>query len=374
MKIKKFLISLIIYLIIFPHIVTATGNQSVDLDAIRTSLVVNSPCALLIEKETGDILYQRNANTKMFPASTVKMMTAILTLENCNLTDITTVSQNAVSSVPSSYSVADLVPGENLTIQDVLYALLLPSGNDAANVLAEHIGGNIDSFATMMNEKALKIGCLNTNFTNPSGIHNENMYTTASDLALIAQYAMNIEQFRNFVSTTTYTLPSTNAYPNSDRVFKNSNHLIHPDSSHHYEYATGIKTGYTDPAGNCLVASAKKDNIEFIAVILGSTQTNFGDQSKFTDAKTLFKFGFTYYLDYYTQLSLERNNALLEIFNVDTEKILDTNQKPRWGYVLYLIARSTLLIIAIIYFIYRLVFKIKRYIYNRTHAKYNYRY
>lgn len=378
MKIKKILISLIIYLILFPHIVNANSTQINDLDTIRTNLIIHAPCALLIEKETGDVLYQRNADTRMFPASTVKMMTAILTLENCNLKDITTVSQNAISLVPSGYSVADLVPGENLTIEDVLYALLLPSGNDAANVLAEHVGGNIEHFAIMMNEKAREIGCLNTNFTNPSGIHNENMYTTAFDLSLIAQYAMNISEFRDFVSTPTYTLPSTNAYPNADRVLNNSNHLIHSDSSHYYQYATGIKTGYTNPAQNCLVASAMKDNIEFIAVILGSTQSNFGNQAKFVDAQTLFEFGFTYYSDYYTQLALKTDNSFLEKFNIeaiiDTEKIVDENEKPRWGYVLYLIARTTLLLIAIIYVIYHLIFKIKRYIYNRTHAKYDYKY
>lgn len=378
MKIKKILISLIIYLIIFPHIINASSTQVNDLDTIRTSLIINAPCALLIEKETGDILYQRNANTKMFPASTVKMMTAILTLEHCNLNDITTVSQNAISLVPSGYSVAHLIPGENLTIEDVLYALLLPSGNDAANVLAEHIGGNIENFAIMMNQKSAEIGCLSTNFTNPSGIHDENMYTTASDLALIAQYAMNINEFREFVSTTTYTLPSTNVYPNADRILENSNHLIHDTSPHYYQYATGIKTGYTNPAQNCLVASAMKDNVEFIAVILGSTANNFGNQAKFVDAQTLFEFGFTYYTDYYTKLAFERNKSFLDIFNiesiVDTEKLIDENQKPRWSYVFYLIAKTTLLLLIIIYVIYHIIFKIKRYIYNRTHAKYNYKY
>lgn len=332
----------------------------------------------MIEKETGDIVYQRNAETKMYPASTVKIMTAILTLENSNLTDIATVSQNAISLVPAGYSRSNIVVGENLSIQDLLYALLLPSGNDSANVLAEHIGGNIDNFVIMMNQKAMDIGCLNTNFTNPNGVHDENMYTTALDLALIAQYAMNISQFRTIVSTDTYTLPATNAYPNSDRTFTNSNHLIVPSSSHYYEYATGIKTGYTNPAQNCLVASAMKDNLEFIVVILGSTESNFGNQAKFVDAQTLFEFGFTYYSDYYTQLFAEREKSFLELLNldtiIDTDKMITENQKPRWGYIAYLIARTTLFLIAVIYVIYHLIFKIKRYIYSRTHAKFKYKY
>ena len=378
MKIRKFLIGLILYLIIFPYTVYATTTQVNDIDSIKSSLVIHAPCALMIEKESGDILYDRNSNNRMFPASTVKMMTAILTLEHFSLTDIVTISPNAVNSVPNGYSKSEIIPEENLTVNDLLHALLLPSGNDAANVLAESVAGNNENFAVMMNKKASDIGCLNTNFTNPSGIHDENMYTTAYDLALIAQYAMNIDSFRTIVSTPTYTLPSSNVYPNADRVLKNSNHLIHPDSSHYYQFATGIKTGYTNPAQNCLIASAMKDNIEFIVVILGSTASNFGDQAKFVDASTLFEFGFTHYLDYYTNLALNRDKLFFGIFNletiVDTEMIVNEEQKPQWGYIAYLVARTVLLIIAIIYILYRLIKKIKRYIYNRTHAKYDYKY
>jgi hypothetical protein len=203
------------------------------------------------------------------------------------------------------------------------------------------------------------------------------MYTTAYDLALIAQYAMNIDSFRTIVSTPTYTLPSSNVYPNADRVLKNSNHLIHPDSSHYYQFSTGIKTGYTNPAQNCLVASAMKNDTEFIVVILGSTASNLGDQSKFVDAATLFEFGFTNYLEYYTNLALNRDKLLFGLFNletiIDTEKIVNEEQKPQWGYIAYLVARTVLLIITIIYILYRLIQKIRRYIYNRTHAKYDYK-
>lgn len=130
MKIRKFLIGLIIYLIIFPYTVSATTTQVSDIDSIKSSLVIHAPCALMIEKESGDILYDRNSNSKMFPASTVKMMTAILTLEHFSLTDVVTVSPNAVSSVPNGYSKSEILPEENLTVNDLLHALLLPSGND----------------------------------------------------------------------------------------------------------------------------------------------------------------------------------------------------------------------------------------------------
>ena len=202
------------------------------------------------------------------------------------------------------------------------------------------------------------------------------MYTTAYDLSLIARYAMNNETMRKMVSTPTYTLPSSNIYPSDDRVLKNSNHLIDETSSDYYEYATGIKTGYTNPAQNCLVASAKKDNVEFIAVILGSEQSNFGGQSKFADAKTLFEYGFNNYFDYYHELLIKKQKLSSNTFLnsiIDTNLIVDERNMPRWGYVFYLIAKTTLILIAIIYVSYRSIFIIKKVIYNRTHAKYEFK-
>ncbi len=343
------------------------------MESVKASLSVNAPSALLIEKSSGDILYQKEAFTPMYPASTVKIMTAILTLENCSLDEPVTISENAISTVPSGYTVSKIQAGEILSTRDLLYALLVPSGNDAANALAEHIAGNIPAFANMMNEKAKQLGCQNTYFTNPNGVHDANMHTTAYDLAIMAKHAMNIDEFRTIVSTETYTLPSSNVYPLNDRVLNNSNHLINTASPHYYEYATGIKTGYTNPAQNCLVAGAEKDNIEFIAVILGSTFPNTGNQAKFVDAKNLFEFGFIYHYDYYKEKSQVKQSGVWSGV-INTELMVDENNKPRWGYVFYLIARTTLILIAIIYILYHLITKTKRYLYNRTHAKYDFKY
>lgn len=382
MKVKKFFISLII-IILFNLIATPISNASstpqVNLNSIALNLSIYAPSALLMEKSSGDILYKKEAYTPMYPASTVKMMTAIIALESCNLNQPVTVSPSAISAVPAGYTVSDIQSGEILRVEDLLYALLVPSGNDAANALAEHIAGSIPAFANMMNEKAVQLGCQNTYFTNPNGVHDANMHTTAYDLALIAKYAMDIEEFRNIVSTETYTLPSTNVYPLADRVLHNSNHLINASSMYYYEYATGIKTGYTNPAQNCLVAGAKKGDVEFIAVILGSTFGNTTEQAKFADAKTLFEFGFTYHYDYYYKKNQARQFGIWSgVLNLDgivnKDLIVDENNKPRWGYVFYLIARTTLILIAIIYVLYHLVNKIKRYIYNRTHARYDYKY
>ncbi len=281
---KKFiyiLILLVFFFCIFPYVNYAS-----------TPVNTNANAAILADLSSGKIIFEQNAYEKMYPASTTKIMTAILALENSKLSDTATVSQNAVSSVPLTYTNANLQVDEILTMEQLLYVLLIPSANDAANVIAEHIAGSTESFASMMNTKAKEIGCLNTNFINANGVHNENHYSTAYDLFLISQYAMKNAEFRKIVGTLRYTLPITNKYDKEDRVFINTNRLINSKNSQFYSFATGIKTGYTDAAKNCLVASAKKDNLELVAVILGSGSDNNIDTNKFADAINLFEYGF----------------------------------------------------------------------------------
>ena len=270
----------------------------------------------------GKVIYEKDAYSKAFPASTTKIMTAILTLEHCELTDVATVSHNAVFSVPVGYSHAYLVEGEELTINQLLHLLLIPSANDAAVVLAEHIAGSVDSFSTMMNTKALEIGCKNTHFVNPNGIHSPEHYSTAYDLALMGRYAMQNETFRKIVTTIKYTLPSTNKYPQSNRFFRLTNELIVPDESdkvdnYYYSYATGIKTGYTASAGECLVASAKKDDIEYIAVVLGAERTENGLSARYIDCKNLFNYAFENYKLY----TVNEKGALLKKLQVSNANI-----------------------------------------------------
>lgn len=174
------------------------------------------------------------------------------------------------------------------------------SSNDAGTVLAEHISGTVENFAVLMNQKAIDIGCTNTNFTNPSGVHDENHYSTAYDLALISNYAMNNQTFRKLVSTTSYALPATNKYELSDRYFTNSNELIivnnnKREDNYYYKYATGIKTGFTTPAGYCLIASANKDGFELLTVVLGATQTTSGLSQRYIDTISLFDYGYKTY-------------------------------------------------------------------------------
>lgn len=292
MKIKKRLINTINILSVFlilnflVPIYFSFGTED------NSKVTVNAPVALLMDSKTGKILYEKDAHNKMYPASTTKIMTAILALESRELSDVAKVSNNAIITVPSGYSTAHLQVDEKLTYEQLLNVLLIPSANDAANVIAEDIGGSIESFASMMNTKAKEIGCKNTHFVNPSGIHDENHYSTAYDLAIIGNYAMKSENFRKIVTTLKCSLPMNDKY-NKERVFQNTNNLINSKSSQYYEYANGIKTGYTDPAKNCIVASAKKEDLELICVIMGAENNE--NSNKFNDCINLFNFGFKNY-------------------------------------------------------------------------------
>ena len=146
---------------------------------------ISADAAILIDSSSEKVLYSKNENQKMYPASTTKILTAILTIENCNLNDVVTVPYEAISSITSGYSVAALQTGEQLTVEQLLQVMLVHSANDAANVLAFHVSGSIENFANLMNNKVSELGLTNTHFTNPSGMHDENHYTTAHDLAII---------------------------------------------------------------------------------------------------------------------------------------------------------------------------------------------
>lgn len=294
MKLKKLLIYIFCIIgilnFVFPISTTLATTTSEEVS-------VNAPVALLMDANTGKILYEKNAYDKRYPASTTKIMTAILALENRDLSHVAKVSYDAIFTVPVGYSNANLQLDEELTMEQLLNVLLIPSANDAANVIAEDIGGSVESFATMMNTKASEIGCTNTHFVNANGVHDEDHYSTAYDLALMGRYAMQNETFRKIATTVRYTLPVTNKYDKADRIFLTTNKLVNSKSGQYYEYTTGIKTGYTVAAGNCIVASAKKDDLELICVILGASGDANANIStnKFTDCITLFDYGFDNY-------------------------------------------------------------------------------
>lgn len=237
----------------------------------------------------GQVLYERNSEEKMYPASLTKVLTAVVVMEHCNLEDLVTVSQTAINSVEYGYITANLKPGETFTVEELLNVLVVSSANDAALVLAEHISGSVEDFCKLMNETAIKIGCTSSNFVNPNGVHNENHYSTAHDLALIADYSLKFEKLKEIFKKTYFKLPTTDLYAKDDRIFSTTNELIlSGNSNNYYNYALGLKTGFTTPAGYCLMGYASKDGLELVTVLLkGSTSDN-----RYLETKKLFDYGF----------------------------------------------------------------------------------
>ena len=213
---------------------------------------------IIIEASTNRTLFEKNAYDKLPMASTTKIMTALTVLENCNIDEIVTIPKNACGVEGSSIY---LEAGEKLTVRQLLYGLMLRSGNDCAVALAIHTGGSIEGFSKLMNEKAQMLEAYDSHFTNPHGLHHKDHYTTAYDLAIISSYAMKNSVFREIVSTKKIEIPCTTR--NYSRVLVNKNKMLAK-----YEGATGIKTGFTKPAGRCLVSSAVRDGMELICVVL----------------------------------------------------------------------------------------------------------
>jgi len=263
MNLKKILTIAIILVSLFLTVIYADDvNEGVPASSIfedltietynNENLNINARSAIVMDFDTGRVLYEKNAYQKRPMASTTKVMTAIVALENGNLDDIVTVSRNAASI---HGSLMHLSAGEKLTLRELMYGLLLCSGNDAAIAIAEHIGGSVDGFCEMMNKKAKEIGAVNTNFTTPHGLDETGHYSTAYDMALITRYALNIPVFNEIVKTTSIQI--------GNRFLSNTNEMLTS-----YQGADGVKTGYTGKAGRCLITSATRDGRRFISVVL----------------------------------------------------------------------------------------------------------
>ncbi|MCG8484630.1 MAG: D-alanyl-D-alanine carboxypeptidase [Clostridia bacterium] len=220
---------------------------------------ISAQSAIVIDARTGRVLYEHNANNKMPMASTTKIMTALLAIQNNNLNDLVKIKPESTNIEGSSIYLKE---GEVIKLKDLLYGLMLCSGNDAACAIAQHVGGNVEQFSQMMNNKVTELGLNDTNFMNPHGLNNQNHFTTAYDLAMISKEAMQHNTFKNVVGTKLWI-----AQREGDRYkyFYNKNKVISQ-----YEYGTGIKIGYTKRSGRCLVASSKKGELELICVVLNA--------------------------------------------------------------------------------------------------------
>lgn len=328
MKIKKLaligaLISLsviTVFLKTMPTKISSTSAEITHFSAPEVDFPVYSQGTVLLETSTGKVLYGKNENEKLYPASTTKILTAIIAIEHYNLTDKITANKSAITAIPSGYSNAAIQPGESLTVEELLQLFLIHSANEVGYIFAEDISGSIDNFANLMNKKAIEIGCKNTHFTNPSGIHNAEHYSTAYDMALIAQYCMKNTAFRNIVSMTSCTIQPTDKY--EKRYFKNTNDLLDSKSRYYYENAIGIKTGFTTQAKNCLIAGSKKDNMELITVALGAEATADGRSGRYVDTINLFNYGFeNYKIQKINTANTEIQNLTIENATKDTKNL-----------------------------------------------------
>lgn len=279
----------IIFTYIYPsHIVFADEGSS------ETSLWPAAPevygtSAILMDADSGAVLYANNANEQLYPASITKIMTGLLAIENLNMDDTITYNDEILNSLPSDAAKLGLVSGETTTVHDALYALMLRSANEVAVALAIKTAGTESAFAEMMTERARQAGASNTNFANATGLHDDNHYTTAFDMAMIARAAMSNSEFSAIWGSENYTLEATNM-SESYRIWHRHSLLL-STSGDYYSYATGGKTGYTDEAGRTLVTAAEKDGLKLVCVIMKSDLEHI-----FSDTVSLFEYGFNNFL------------------------------------------------------------------------------
>ena len=290
------LAGLMLAAVIIPGAASASGDRSA-LDSITT------PHIILCEAESGAVLYDKSAYTKAFPASTTKIMTCVVVLENCDDIDAQYVcGPEAQNGFYAQSSLLGLKAGYKVTIRDMLYGLMLCSGNDCGACLAHAIAGSEEAFVEMMNSKAIELGMTGTHYTNPHGLHNEEHYTTAYDMAQLMIYALKNPTFRELIATKEYTVVEMTG--KFTKEIQTSNKFLYTKDTdweeNLYEYAIGGKTGETNIAGYCLVEAAEKDGITLVTVLMGDKNGNTGTSPyyRFHNARKLFEYGFAQYASY----------------------------------------------------------------------------
>lgn len=304
----------------------ATNTTNVTAAAANAP-ATNAEAALLISPDSGMVLYEKNADERRYPASTTKIMTALLVLENvADLNETVTAQASDFETLEADSSSAGIKEGETVTVEDLLYGLMLPSGNEAAYMLARHVAGSYEAFVDMMNKRAEELGCTGTHFVNPCDLHDDNHYTTARDLYKIAYAAMQDETFADIADTVQWNMSKTNMQ--EERKVLTTNQLIF--SSYQpwaYAYCKGIKTGNTSQAGNCFVGYAEYGDAKLYSVVMGcdSSSLEYSNiPASFTDTKALFEWGF----ESFTSKTLARQGDTVGSVNVrlstDTDQLVLT--------------------------------------------------
>lgn len=280
---------------------------------------ISAQAAILMDANTGVILYAKNIDEKLYPASTTKILTCLLAIENGNLDDMVEFSREAVFSVPKGGSNMGMDEGESITLEECLYGILVASANEVSNAVAEHIGGSIDDFVSMMNEKAEALGCKNSHFANANGLFDENHYTTAYDLATIARAFFQNELLSKISNTVRYHFEPSQTQPD-DFYTRTKHQLVNGEIA--YEGIVGGKTGYVDQSRQTLVTCAEQNGMKMICVVLKEESPN-----QFTDTVELFNYGF----QNFQVLNISENE---EKFNIENSNFFQAdndifgNSKP----------------------------------------------
>lgn len=307
MKIRR-IVSLFLLSILMTGLLLTPQAAAIEaIDAKATA-------ALLVDLDGDMVLYGKNENEKRYPASITKVMTALLVLEavdegKLSLTQEITATESAFKNLDPDGSSAGIEPGETMSVENMLYCMLLVSANETCNILAEAVDGDVPTFVEHMNRRAAELGCKNTHFANPNGLHNPDHYTTAWDIFLIAKEAMKNETFMTICNTIAYEVPATNK--SEPRELHTTNSLISNWRilGYLYDGASGIKTGTTDEAGHCLVSSASRNGRTLVCVVLGCAGDDTHVES-FSETARLYDYGFN---NFSTQLILEKNEMIQEV-------------------------------------------------------------
>lgn len=286
---------------------------------------LSSESAILMEISTGQILYQKNIHKKHYPASITKILTTMLTAENCSNNEVVTFSETAVYGIEPGSSTVFTEVNEKLTIEQCLYAIMLESANEVCLGVGEYISGSIDAFVDKMNERVKELGLKGTHFNNPNGLPDPKHYTTAYDMAVIAREAMKSQTFRKVASTKSYQMPATNKH--KERYWNNHHQMINGYQwpKYEYKYCIGGKTGYTNAAKNTLVTYAEKDGMELVCVIMRADGPKQGEPNEYTDTTSLLNYGFENYKKY--TVDEQASDINKDLFN-NYDSYFDSDASP----------------------------------------------
>lgn len=328
MKKRRFLCLILLFSMLLSLSVTATESESTtappsesisdDTDFLTpppplrefnypTEFTIDAGAYALIELKSNTIIYSKELDMKRYPASLTKIMTCMLAIEHGNLRDVLTVSSTALENLSEFGSSAGLVEGEELTLENMLYCIMLWSANEGCNVIGEYVSGDVESFVALMNETAKALGMENTHFANTHGLHDENHYTTVRDLTILTRWAWQNETFRRFATATTHVVPATNK--SESRTLHTTNYLTATDvdSRYYYSLASGIKTGFTTPAGGCLVSTATDGDAEYLSIVMGCDLISNAEDMRFIETRRLFRHAF----DTYSFVQVLANTTML---------------------------------------------------------------